>query len=529
MAQDRPPAPDAARRRADTRHLLGASAVVTALGLLTKLVGLGTQALVGALFGATRAMDAYRVVLNVPQLFATWVRQPVRAAIIPLFTRIRREQGEAAAWEAASNILNCLAVALALLVGLLWIGSGLVARVMASGFRDPAIWAEMSRHIQLIVITIFFSVLGVVLGSLHNIYRRQHYPAFGRLANGLVVLAALWLLGRSYGFTGYIAGIVLGAAASFLIQALLMAPHRRHYRLVLRPRAPEIRELLALALPLFIGLTGTRIDVFLDQNFASWLPDGHLAALTFAAFLSAVATDLLITVSSTVLLPHFADLVSQKRFEELRSRLAQSMGGYLLLLLPVAAFLVVGAFSVVELVYLRGAFTREKAELTAMLLPILAFGAPAFSMGQVLAQVHISGGDTKTPMAVGFWRVGFKALLSVILLLVLPLPLKIAGLALASTASSFFRTALLWIRLPTDRRPAGGPLARMIGALLLSSAAGGAAGWLALDLLAGLGEGFVAAAVRVLGASAVTFSVHLLVASVLSPPLRQTARRLLRR
>ncbi|MDQ7087510.1 MAG: hypothetical protein Q9Q13_06485 [Acidobacteriota bacterium] len=69
----------------------------------------------------------------------------------------------------------------------------------------------------------------------------------------------------------------------------------------------------------------------------------------------------------------------------------------------------------------------------------------------------------------------------------------------------------------------------MIGALLLSSAAGGGAGWVTLGGLGGLGEGFVFSAFKVLVASAVTFGVHLALASLLSPPLRQTARRLLRR
>ena len=520
---------NAARHRSDTRHLVGASIVVTALGLVTKLIGLATQSVVAAIFGATRAMDAYRVVLNVPQMFSTWVRQPVRAAIVPLFTRIREEKGEKAAWEAASNILNCLTAGLLLLVAVLYLGSGLVARVMASGFRDPDVWSEMSRYIQLIVVSIVFSVLAVVLGSLHNIYRRQQYPALGRLANGLAVLVGVGFFGPRFGFTGYVGGIVTGAVMAFLVQAILFWPHRQLYTFVFRPRAPEIRELLALALPLFVGLTGTRIDVFLDQNFASWLPAGHLAALTFAVFLSAVATDLLITVSSTVLLPHFAELVSQRRFDELRERLAQSLGGYLLLLLPVASFLIVGAYAVVELVYLRGNFTQEKAELTAMLLPILALGAPAFSMGQVLAQVHISGGDTRTPMAVGFWRVGFKAVVSVALLVSLPLPYKIAGLAAASTASSFFRTALLWRRLDPARRPAGAPFVRMAGALVISASLGGLAGWFALSWMPGAGGGFVRVAIRVVSASAVTMAVHLVVASLLSPPLRRTVRRLLRR
>jgi len=109
----------------------------------------------------------------------------------------------------------------------------------------------------------------------------------------------------------------------------------------------------------------------------------------------------------------------------------------------------------------EGSYTA--ALLAAGVLPLLALADPAFAIGQILAQIHISGGDTATPMKVGFWRIGFKALLSLALIA----PLGIYGLAIATSASSFFRTFELWRRLPRAIRPSGRGLLTTLGGLLV--------------------------------------------------------------
>ncbi len=512
------------RKRSETRHLVKASLIVTALGLVTRITSLLTNSVVGAVFGATRLMDAFRIVQSIPQLFSTWIEMPVRAAIVPLFTRRRQEQGEAAAWEAVSNIINTLAILLVLLASLVFLAAPWIVRAMSTGFA-PEVWVEMTRLTRIVIFSIVFSVMAVVLGSLHNIYRQQQVPALGRLANALVVLGTIYYLGRIYGLTGYAFGMLAGSMLTLAIQSVLLWQHRQHYRLIVRPRAPEIRELLIVGLPLFFGLTGTRIDVLVDQNFASWLGEGHLTCLLFATMLAGVATDLIITVSSTVLLPHFAELVAEERFEELRRRLLQGVAGYMALLLPVTVFFLVAARPVIDLYLLRGAFTAEAAALTAVLLPILAFAAPVYAVGQVLAQALISSGDTKTPMKAGFWRLGFKLVVTVSLIM----PLGIVALAVASSASSFVRTGILWGKMPARMRPAGTRFLRLLAVLVSSSAVGGVFCALFLRFVPQASGGLLPTAIRLVIASGVLMSLHLGLATLMSPELRLLAARFRKR
>ncbi len=466
-----PPGPPrrGAEYERDSTHLIRASAIVSALGLAWKAVGVVREAASAAIFGAGRAMDAFVVARTIPDMFSTWIEAPVRSAIVPLFSRRLHQEGEAAAWKAASNIINTLAVLLLPVTLLLFLSAGLMVRALSSGFRDEAAWDESARLTQVLAASVLFSVLAVVLGSLSNVYRRQFVPALGRVLNGVFVLLGVVVLGPRLGVAGYAWGILAGSLVYLLMQADVIWQHRRHYRLTLDVRAPEVRELFAVALPLFIGLTGTRIDVLLDRNFASFLPPGTMAVLAYATILSAMVTDLVIATSHSVLLPHFSQLMAERRFAEVRVRLVQAIHGYCLLAFGVTAITIGAARPLVDLVLARGRFTAEDAALTAALLVIYALADPLFGAGQMLAQVHISREDTKTPMKVGFVRIGFKAVASIALLPAF----GVYGLAAASSLSSLLRTVLLWKRLPPDVRPPGGELLRSVGRLLVPTVAAG--------------------------------------------------------
>lgn len=458
---------------ADTRHLLAAGGVVTGLGLLTKAVGFLRGPIEAGIFGATRAMDAFNVAKQIPQAFSTWIEAPIRAAVVPLFSRRLHQEGEEAAWAAASNVLNTLAVGLVLVCLLLLTGADLLVRVLGAGFDDPEAWALATRVARVLVFSIVFSVLAVVIGSLQNVYRRQAYPALGRTLNSLIVLVAALVLGPRYGLEGYAWGFLAGAVATLALQLNLPWKHRRAYRWRIRPLAPEIREIVTVALPLFIGLAGTRLDTFLDFFFASFLPEGHLSARIYGEVLALQFTDIIVAISHSVLLPHFAHLVSEGRDEELRRRISQAAGGYLLISLPVVALLCAAAAPLVELIFLHGEFTADKASLTTILVPLIALGAPAYALGQMFAQAHISAGDTRTPMNVGFIRIGFKLIVSVSLIF----PLGIMGLVIASTLSTWLRTVLLWRKLPESRRPRGTVLLRALRSTVLPAAAGAGMAW----------------------------------------------------
>lgn len=516
-------------RGRETRHLVAASGLVSGLGILAKLIGIARERVVAGAFGATRLLDSFQIAKVLPDMFSTWIEMPVRAAFVPVFTRRLEQDGEPAAWRAASNVINALALLLAALVAVLWIAAPVLVRTFSPGFDDPQAWHVATEQARIVVVSIAFSVLAVVLGSLQNVYRRQLWPALGRVANAAVLLGAIALLADTRGLTAYSYGIVAGAAAMFALQLGIVFRHRRHYRFAIDPRAPEIREVLAVALPLFIGLTGTRVDALLDRVFASYLPAGHLSLLLYGIVLTGVVTDLVLTVSANVLLPSFARMIAEGREADVRARLGQALEGTVWFMAPFVALLVAGSRRVVALIYEGGAFTAEQADLLALLLPVLALVAPVYGASQITAQVYIGSGDARTPMVAGLWRIGFKLILTVTGLALLwragALAWGVFALAGASSASTLFRFGLMWRWLPAPLRPEGAPLARRVARLAASGVAAGLASGLVLSQWPSLGPGRFGTGVALALAGIAGGAVHVALSEAFGPgPLRRVLR-----
>jgi putative peptidoglycan lipid II flippase len=149
----------------------------------------------------------------------------------------------------------------------------------------------------------------------------------------------------------------------------------------------------------------------------------------------------------------------------LASTLAFSLRLSAFIAVPAAVGLVVLGEPIVRLLLQRGEFGAVEAGFTARALAAYAAGLPAFSATRIAAQTFYALGDTRTPVLVGFGAVAANTAFAVVLMW----PLEHAGLALASSLSSYVNLAgLAWLlrrRLGTiGGREIARSLARTLGA-----------------------------------------------------------------
>jgi putative peptidoglycan lipid II flippase len=110
-----------------------------------------------------------------------------------------------------------------------------------------------------------------------------------------------------------------------------------------------------------------------------------------------------------------------------------------MLTLPAAIGLSVAARPVIELIFVRGAFTMHTATLTAHTLAAFAIGLPVFALIKILTPGFFGRGDTVTPLKIGIAAV----VLNLAMNLLFMHPLKAVGPALATSLASAFNAAVL--------------------------------------------------------------------------------------
>jgi len=165
------------------------------------------------------------------------------------------------------------------------------------------------------------------------------------------------------------------------------------------------------------------------------------------------------------LLPTFSGQMLREDREGFKNTFSVAVRSLMFIVVPAAAGLMVWARPIVRTLFEHGKFDAYSTDLTSAALFYYSFGLLSCCFIKVLVNVFYSMQDTRTPVK----TMVFSVALNVCLSLLLMRPLKIGGLALASSISATVNMALLYWHL----RKKTGPLdeRRILGGLFKMTAA----------------------------------------------------------
>jgi putative peptidoglycan lipid II flippase len=436
-------------KRTGSRDVAGrvvVSAVwVIGLTVVGKSLGLLKDIVVASRFGTSAAMDSYLLAFAIPVLITGWFRAPVRAGFIPLFAEKLEKSGEEEAWRAAGIVttdvfvLTSIACVVAILLAP-WIVSAI-----APGF-DAESHALASSLARIMLVAIIFMAMSGLLTNLLHCYKNFAVPGVVTSVNNLVLIAAALFLTPIYGIRGLAFGYVGGTIAQFLVQSRILWLHRRHVRFRVDFRHPMFRSMTKLALPLFIGMAGAKLDGIIDRIFASMLVEGSLSGLVYALRLVEIPREMLAIAFSTVLFPFFSAVAAKGDYDELANKLFLSIRIAFFVLLPVSVGMALLGDPLVRAVYQRGAFDEVSVMFTRLSLVYYAPEIWAFGLSTIVTSAFMAMKNTRTPVIAGLVRLGVKVLLVFVFIDIM----KHAGVALATSTSHILKLIILLFLLPKE-------------------------------------------------------------------------------
>jgi putative peptidoglycan lipid II flippase len=420
-------------------QLARAAALVIGAYVLSRVLGLGREIIIGREFGTTRELDAYLAAFRIPDLiFQLIAGGALGSAFIPTFTTYLAHSRESDAWRLASSIVNLVLVVLtasALLAAVLapWLVSA-----MAPGFTadEQALTVQLMR--TMLVSPVVFGLSGVVMSVL-NSYQHFLVPALAPAVYNLCIIGGAAFLAPRIGVFGLAAGVVAGAFMHLGIQIPQLVWQGASYRPMIDLSHPGVREVGRLMLPRVLGLATVQVNFLVNTFLASRLVEGSLAALNYAWLLMLLPEGIFAMSIATAAFPTFSDLAARGRREELRSTLSETLRLILFLSIPSTVALIVLREPLVRLLLERGRFDPSSTHAVAWALQFYALGLVAHSALEILTRGFYSMHDTRTPVAVGIGAM----ILNVVLSLVLIRPLQHGGLALANSTATIVETVLL--------------------------------------------------------------------------------------
>ena len=431
--------------------LLRATATVGAMTMLSRVLGLLRDMVMARMFGSSVATDAFLVAFKIPNfLRRLFAEGAFSQAFVPVFTEYKEQKEVEEVRSLIRHVAGTLGLVLLLVSILAMLFAPAVTSVFATGFllKYPD---KFELTYQLLRITfpyiLFISLTALAAGVL-NSYGRFAVPAFTPvLLNISLIAAALWWSPYfAEPITAMAWGVFIAGVAQLLFQLFFVARLGLLRWPGLNWQHSGVRRILKLMLPGILGSSAMQINLLFDVLIASFLVTGSVTWLYFADRMIELPLGVFGIALATVILPSLSSKHSQGDPQAFSHTMDWALRLVVVIALPSAVGLGVLATPIISTLFQYGDFTSHDVQMAAWALLAYSFGLLGFILVKILAPGYFARQDTRTPMKIGMISMLVNMicnLIFVVLLVQADFEGPHAGLALATTFSSFVNAMLL--------------------------------------------------------------------------------------
>jgi len=424
-----------------------AAGVVGGATLLSRLLGYVRDAVVAGLFGATASADAFFVAFRIPNLLRRMFAEgSLSVSFIPVFTETLHAKGRAEALRLAQATLLLLMI---LLTGLVLLGilmAPSIVTLVGPGFRDnPALFTLTVELTRIMFPYIFFIGLVALSMGILNVFGHFAAPALAPVVLNLAIIGAALVV--SPHLEQPVEGLAMGVLAGGAGQLALQVPFLYRYGIRLgRPVAfyhAGLKKIGGLMLPAAFGAAVYQINLLINTQLATLLPQGSVSYLYYADRLVQFPLGIVGLAAATALLPSLSRQALTGDRTAITRTLGHAVNTVLFITIPAMCGLILLREPIIWLLFKRGAFDLEAVHLTAAALLYYAAGLWAFTLARLATQTFYALQDTRTPV----WTAAVSIGVNIVCGLTLMRYMGHAGLALATSIASGVNVILLFTAL----------------------------------------------------------------------------------
>ncbi|MEM1243686.1 MAG: murein biosynthesis integral membrane protein MurJ [Pseudomonadota bacterium] len=428
-----------------SKKLFKSTSLVSSMTMISRVLGFVRDMVAAQIFGATAAVDAFYIAFKIPNFMrALFAEGSFSQAFVPVLSEYREHESISDTKRFISYIGGNLGSVLLIITLLGLFIAPLLIMISAPGLEQFRF--DLATHMLRITFPYLILIsLTAFVGATLNSFGRFGVPAFTPALLNIVLIATALFLSPYLNISVYSQawGVLIAGFVQLAFQ--LIALWRRD--LLVAPRInwrdPGVRKVLLLMLPALFGASIGQLSLLLNTIFASFLPPGSVTWLYYSDRLAYFPLGVFGVALATVVLPHLSRQYAKKSQKQYVAALDWAIRINLLIGIPAALILWVLAGPIITTLFNYGIFNQFDVLMTRQSVIAYSIGLTAFMLVKVLVTGFFARQNVKTPVRIGvvviIANVCFNALLIV--------PLRHAGLALATSLSAWLNVLLLLVTL----------------------------------------------------------------------------------
>ncbi|MCK9573214.1 MAG: murein biosynthesis integral membrane protein MurJ [Candidatus Omnitrophica bacterium] len=430
------------------KKIIKHTSIMTAGTLVSRILGFFRYILIANVFGTSDVYEAFLVAFRLPNIFRSIFAEGFTDSVAtPVMSEYHGDKEKI--FEIGQRLLCIFSIALSLFTILGIVFSRELVMVTAPGYI--ANLYKFNLAVSFTRITFFYLLLigfsSVMVSMLYSL-KKFFVPAFNPVFLNITFILGL-LFFSSY-FKNYIlvACVIVAGILELLFPLIALKKNGFTFKFDIKVSLadPVLRKMLKLFLPRIWASVVYQLNVFVDTIFASFTQItgvGALAAIDYANRLVQLPFALIVLSITPVVVVDLSKHHKDGNVEDFKKLLVFSFQNVIFFVVPIASLFIFLPKALIDVLFKRGEFGIYSLGITSSVLFFYAFGVLFFCVNRLLVTSFYALKDTRTPAKIATIALLINATLSAILMF----PLKIGGVALATSISAAISCFLLYASL----------------------------------------------------------------------------------
>lgn len=334
-------------------HRIALASLIWSVSLLvSRIIGLLREALIGRILGTSGQADVYFVAFTLPDFINYLLAGGALSIIlIPILASYLEQGDRDAAGRTVSNILNVMAVTVVAVLALAWLAVPWLAPVLAPGF-SPDQMVRLAALTRIILPGQLFHLLGGVLSAYLQARDRHTAPAVAPIIYAVCVIAGGVLTPLDRAAEGLAWGVLVGSfLGPFLTPAIAALRLGLRWTPRFRLLDPDLRRYAFRSLPIMLGFSIVVVDDWLLRQVGSTLGSGVVAAANYAKQIIRMPTGVFAVAAGIASFPALSALIQKNDRPAAAGLLSDGLRALLVILGAVLVVLLSCGAEVSKLIY----------------------------------------------------------------------------------------------------------------------------------------------------------------------------------
>jgi len=428
------------------RHILKSAGIIGFATVISRVLGLARDILIARFFGTARYAQAFVVAFRIPNMLRDLIGEgATNAAFVPVLSEYSETRKKEEYWHLANVLLNAVLIVLAAVTLLGVALAPAIVRLIAPGFIGDAEKLRITIYLTRIMFP-YILLVGLLAYSMGILNSLRHFsvPAFAPSILNVSIIACALL--RQGSVSALAAGVLIGGVVQLAVQIPVLYAKGFRFNFASGIFHPAVKKIGVLLIPRIFGSGVYQISLFITTILASLshiVGEGGVAALYYANRIFQFPLAIFGIAVAQAALPTMSREALESGLSKLKQTLSFSLRAVNFIIVPASLGLIILARPITSALFERGMFGDYSTSITSRALMFYSIGLFSFAGIKILVSCFYSLKDTRTPVKIA----SISLVINIVLNIILMFPLKISGLALATSCSGTFNFFMLFFIL----------------------------------------------------------------------------------